>query len=89
MPRVAVEGSLTHIKKMLRDNGYEVVELGNWQQMVDAVVITGQDVNVLNDQSKSITGAPIINADGMTASEVFHAVNVRLSPNHQDRKSVV
>jgi hypothetical protein len=80
MPRVAVEGSLTHIRNMLRDNGYDVVDLGNWQQMVDAVVITGQDVNVLNDQSKSITGAPVINAEGMTADEVFHAVHVRLSP---------
>lgn len=82
MPRVAVEGSLTQVRKMLRDNGYDVVDLGNWQQLVDAVVITGQDVNVLSDQSKSITGAPVINADGMTANEVFHAVNIRLAPDH-------
>ncbi|MFY0543296.1 YkuS family protein [Brevibacillus sp. H7] len=80
MARVAVEGSLTQIKKMLRDNGYDVVELGNWQNLVDAVVITGQDVNVLNDQSKTISGAPVINADGMSAQEVFHAVNSRLQP---------
>jgi hypothetical protein len=83
MARVAVEGSLTQIKQMLRDNGYDVVELGNWQNMVDAIVITGQDVNVLNDQSKTISGAPVINAAGMTAEEVFHAVHTRLSPtNH-------
>lgn len=80
MARVAVEGSLSEIRKMLRDNGYDVVELGNWQQMVDAVVITGQDQNVLNDQSKTITGAPVINAHGMTDQEVFHAVHVRLAP---------
>ncbi|HZG14257.1 MAG TPA: YkuS family protein, partial [Candidatus Bathyarchaeia archaeon] len=36
MPRVAVEGSLTAVRKMLRDNGYDVVDLGNWQQLVDA-----------------------------------------------------
>ncbi|MEJ8545436.1 YkuS family protein [Brevibacillus borstelensis] len=80
MARVAVEGSLTQISKMLRDNGYQVVDLGNWQNTVDAIVITGQDVNVLNDQSKTISGAPVINAAGMTPQEVFHAVHVRLSP---------
>jgi len=82
LPKVAVEQSLSQISKMLRDNGYDVVELGNWQQMVDAVVITGQDVNVLSDQSKSITGAPVINASGLTANEVFHEVHKRLSPTH-------
>lgn len=79
MTRVAVEGSLTQIRKMLRDNGYDVVELGNWQNMVDAIVITGQDQNILGDQSKTISGAPVINASGMTTQEVFHAVNVRLT----------
>ncbi|GAA4710034.1 YkuS family protein [Brevibacillus fulvus] len=79
MPRVAIEGSLSQVRKMLRDNGYDVVELGNWQQMVDAVVITGQDQNVLSDQSKTKTGAPVINADGMTAQEIFHAVHTRLT----------
>jgi len=80
MARVAVENSLSEISKMLRDNGYEVVDLGNWQQVVDAIVITGQDINVLGDQNKTITSAPVINAEGMTANEVFHAVNVKLSP---------
>ncbi|WP_289136253.1 YkuS family protein [uncultured Brevibacillus sp.] len=80
MARVAVEHTLSEISKMLRDNGYEVVDLGNWQQVVDAIVITGQDINVLGDQNKTITSAPVINAEGMTANEVFHAVNVRLSP---------
>lgn len=80
MARVAVEQSLSQISKMLRDNGYDVVSLGNWQQVVDAIVITGQDLNVLGDQNKTITGAPVINAEGMTADEVFHAVHTRLSP---------
>ncbi|MFP3381134.1 YkuS family protein, partial [Bacillus sp. SIMBA_069] len=40
----------------------------------------GQDINVLGDQNKTITSAPVISAEGMTANEVFHAVNVRLSP---------
>jgi ribosome biogenesis protein Tsr3 len=84
MPRVAVDDSLSHISKMLRDNGYDVVELGNWQNMVDAVVINGLDENVLGDQRRTITGASIINASGRTAEEVFREVNKRLSPtNHK------
>lgn len=80
MPKVAVDESLSHISKMLRDNGYDVVRLGNWQQPVDAVVITGQDLNVVGDESKTITGAPVISAEGMSANEVFHEVNKRLAP---------
>lgn len=81
MAKVAVEHSLTDISKMLRDNGFDVVELGNWQQQVDAVVITGLDENIMGIQSKSITGAPVINADGMTTMEVFHEVNKRVMPS--------
>lgn len=80
MPKVAVEKTLSHVSTMLRRNGFDVVELGNWQQMVDAVVITGMDENLIGDQSKSIAGAPVINAEGMTLDEIFHQVNERCSP---------
>lgn len=80
MPKVAVEGSLKQVRKMLRDNGYDVVDYGNWQQMVDAVVITGMNESVLSERQEKIGGAPIINADGLTVNEVFHAVHERLSP---------
>ena len=80
MARVAVEPSLSdEVVQILRSNGYEVVEPGNEQQMVDAFVISGMDQNVLGD-SRRTTGAPVINADGMTAQEVFQAVHTRLSP---------
>lgn len=80
MARVAVEPSLSsQIEEMLRNNGYEVVELGNWQQMVDAIVISGMDENILGANIRK-TGAPVINADGMTPQEVFHQVHTRLSP---------
>ncbi|MGC5327072.1 YkuS family protein [Brevibacillus sp. SYSU BS000544] len=79
MPKVAVEHSLKDVSKMLRDNGYDVVELGNWQQMVDAVVITGLDENMMGIQTKTQTGAPVISARGMTTMEIFHEVNQRLT----------
>ena len=81
MPKIAVEHSLTDLSKMLRANGFDVVDLGNWQQQVDAVVITGLDENIMGMQSKSITGAPVINANGMTTMEIFHAVNQRVQPS--------
>ncbi len=84
MPRVAVEQSLSHIADMLRSNGYEVVDLGNWQNQVDAVVVTGQDINLMN-VSDRVTGAPVINAAGMTAQEVFREVNERLRPDGAHR----
>jgi Uncharacterised protein family (UPF0180) len=79
MARVAVEQSLTPISKMLNDNGYDVVPLGNWQQPVDAIVITGQDVNMMGMEEVTNSGAPVISADGLTTNEVFRAVNARLS----------
>lgn len=81
MPKIAVEHSLTDLSKMLRANGFDVVELGNWQQQVDCVVITGLDENIMGIQSKSITGAPVINADGMSTMQVFHEVNQRVQPS--------
>lgn len=73
MPRVAVEKALSDVKDMLKNNGYEVVDMGNRQQQVDAMIITGQDENVMGMQGRT-DGAPVINADGMTAEQVFSAV---------------
>ncbi|MGD8191602.1 YkuS family protein [Brevibacillus ginsengisoli] len=81
MPKIAVEHSLTDLSKMLRANGFDVVELGNWQQQVDAVVITGQDENLMGIQGNLITGAPVINANGMSTMDVFHEVNQRVQPS--------
>ncbi|WP_139489402.1 YkuS family protein [Brevibacillus dissolubilis] len=87
--KVAVEHSLKDVSKMLRDNGYDVVNLGNWQQTVDCVVITGLDENIMGIEDKSITGAPVISARGLTTMEVFHEVNERLTPyNHSQTPRV-
>ena len=80
LPRIAVEQSLSHIAEMLRSNGYDVVDLGNRQQTVDAVVITGLDENIMGVENKTFAGAPVISAEGLTAEEVFHEVHERCSP---------
>ncbi|MBO8171269.1 MAG: YkuS family protein [Bacillaceae bacterium] len=84
MPRVAVEDNLDQVENILRNNGYDVVRLGNQQQQVDAVVISGQDRNMMGMQDRQ-TGASVINAEGMTAEEVYEAVN-RAVPNQQNQR---
>lgn len=75
MPRVAVEDNLDQVERLLRNNGYEVVRLdGQPQQQIDCCVITGQDNNMMGMMDIT-TGAPVINAEGLTADEVFQQIN--------------
>lgn len=76
-PRVAVEGSLTNIARDLRTQGYEVVDLNsNEIQNVSAVIISGEDNNVMN-MADIKTKAPVINARGMTAEQVRSEIEKR------------
>lgn len=75
--RVAVEGSLTNIARDLRTQGYEVVDLNsNEIQNVNAVVVSGEDNNVMN-MADIKTKAPVINARGMTAEQVRSEIEKR------------
>lgn len=76
-PRVAVEGSLTNIARDLRTQGYEVVDLNsNEIQNVNAVVVSGEDNNVMN-MADIKTKATVINARGMTAEQVRSEIEKR------------
>lgn len=74
MPRIAVAEELDHIADMLRNNGYTVVQLGNEQKDIDAIVISGIDKNMMGMQDTE-SGIPVINAEGQTAEQVFHQIN--------------
>jgi len=39
---VAVQRGMEHIKELLRDKGYDVVTLGDYNYPIDAIVYTGQ-----------------------------------------------
>ncbi|MGN1402533.1 MAG: YkuS family protein [Bacillus sp. (in: firmicutes)] len=79
MEKIGVEQSLTNISSALRDKGYDVIEL---RQQSDAencacCVVTGLDQNVMGI-ANTVTSAPVIDADGMTAEQVCSEVESRL-----------
>jgi 5,10-methylene-tetrahydrofolate dehydrogenase/methenyl tetrahydrofolate cyclohydrolase len=76
MKKVAVQKGLNPIKDYLSEEGYTVKEFdnrkknaGNFLNRYDAVVVTGENQNIMGTQD-SISKAPIINATGMTVEEV-------------------
>ncbi|MBU8919955.1 YkuS family protein [Neobacillus sp. 114] len=79
MARVGVEQSLTNVQDALRAKGYDVVELKQESdaQNCDCCVVTGLDSNVMG-MADTVTKAPVIDANGMSADEVCQAVESRL-----------
>lgn len=73
--RIAVEEQLTPIKDYLKVKGYEVVQLGPNVE-ADAVVVSGQNENLMNIQNIEALG-PVINAEGMTPEEVYEELQRR------------
>lgn len=74
LPRVAIEQSLRQIKDYLANYGYECVDLTQQAGQVDAVIISGQDKDMLGMQDITTT-APVINAQGLTPEEVYDALS--------------
>ncbi|MBM7655085.1 YkuS family protein [Neobacillus cucumis] len=79
MAKVGVEQSLTNIQQVLREKGYDVVELKQESdaQNCDCCVVTGLDSNVMG-MSDTITKGSVIDANGMSADEVCRQVESRL-----------
>lgn len=75
MAKVGVEQSLTNIQQVLREKGYDVVELKQESdaQNCDCCVVTGLDSNVMG-MSDTITKGSVIDANGMSADEVCRQV---------------
>ncbi len=77
---IAVEDGLTPIAEELRDKGYAVMPLhGNDLDQAEAVVVSGQDDNVMGMQVVQ-TKAPVISAEGRSAEDVVREVEKRLGP---------
>ncbi|MDQ1145477.1 MAG: YkuS family protein [Bacillus sp. (in: firmicutes)] len=79
MAKVGVEQSLTNIQQVLREKGYDVVELKQESdaQNCDCCVVTGLDSNVMGMQD-TLTKGSVIDANGMSADEVCQQVESRL-----------
>lgn len=74
---VAVEPGLEPVREELRQRGFRTVELGPEPGRADAVVVRGTDENLLN-RHDVLTGAPVIEATGLTARQVADEVERRL-----------
>lgn len=79
MAKIGVEQSLTNVQQALREKGYDVVELKQESDAhnVDCCVVTGLDSNMMGMQD-TVTKAPVIDANGMSADEVCREVESRL-----------
>lgn len=68
---IAVEKILSNIVDVLETEGYDVVSLENADlESVDAIVVSGADINLMNMQDV-VTTVPVINASGKTANEIL------------------
>ena len=80
MKKIAVQRGLTPVKEYLEGQGYnvETVEFDAYTKAqnedYDAIVLTGMSSDFLGMQDTA-TGAPVIDATGMTPEEIFEQIN--------------
>lgn len=76
MFNIAIEDNLTQIKDYLESKGCRVLSLERNQSnlnIFDAIVVTGQNNNVLGVYTTR-TDAPVIEAAGLTPQEVYEHI---------------
>ena len=71
---VAVEKTLSKVVDCLEARGYEVIGLDEADlDTVDAIVVSGADVNLMNMQD-TLTEVPVINAAGKSTDEILQEI---------------
>ncbi len=71
---IAVEKTLSTIAEALEGEGYDVVPLEEGKlDEVDAIVVSGMDVNLLNMQDV-MAEVPVINASGKSVNEILEEI---------------
>lgn len=72
---IAVEQNLSNVIDLLETEGYEVVALDNTDlDSVDAIVVSGADINLMNIQD-ILTDVPVISAAGKSAEEILDEID--------------
>jgi ACT domain-containing protein len=72
---IAVEQNLTNVIDLLETEGYEVVSLDQTNlDTVDAIVVSGADINLMNIQD-TLTEVPVISAAGKSAEEILDEID--------------
>lgn len=73
---IAVEKTLSNLAEVLETEGYEVIFLDhNNINTVDAIIVGGTDINLLNIQD-ALTDVPVINATGKTFNEIIEELEM-------------
>ncbi|ABR49289.1 protein of unknown function UPF0180 [Alkaliphilus metalliredigens QYMF] len=73
--KVAIENSLGDVKTYLQEQGFQVEELRENANLdsYDAVIVTGQDSNMLGMEN-AVTKAPVITARGQSAEQIYDRI---------------
>ncbi len=80
MAKIAVEDTLNDVKQALQNEGLEVVGMTNANAGDCACcVISGQDENMMG-MADAVTNASVINAEGMSTSDIVNQVKSRVNP---------
>ncbi|MDA7026273.1 YkuS family protein [Bacillus sp. CLL-7-23] len=77
--KIGIEQSLTDVEAALKEKGYEVVMMKTQDDAkgCDCCVVTGLDSNMLGI-SDTTTGAPVIEASGLSADEICQRVDQKI-----------
>lgn len=68
---IAVEKNLSNLMDALETEGYDVVDLDHVNMdSVDAIIVSGADINFMNMQDVH-TSVPVINAAGKSSDEIL------------------
>lgn len=72
---IAVEQNLSNVIDLLETEGYEVVALDQTNlDTVDAIVVSGADINLMNIQD-TLTEVPVISAAGKSAQDILDEID--------------
>lgn len=77
--KIAIEKDLNNVKELFTKEGYTVDEIEeNQAEKISgndyaAIVVSGGSINFLGNETTS-TSAPVINADGLSAQEIYNMV---------------
>jgi len=72
---IAVENNLNHIKEYLADKGCHVIDVDEaGGERVDALVLSGADMNIMGIENAVTKGSPVISAQGKTPEEVWQKI---------------
>lgn len=77
--KVAIEKDLQNVKEIFTKEGYTVDEIDENQSGkisendYAAIIVSGGSINFLGDETTS-TSSPVINAEGLSAQEIYNMV---------------